>query len=344
MKNPRDPYLVLIRYRKYLERGICLHPEASRVNCLAKISAAHSIQRTILKSIAEKNHVCCFKNVPTDPRKPFYYLDKVGINRASTFYGFCGKHDNDLFKMLEDEPVVPTEEQVFLLGYRAVCRELFLKITSIRFFEKFIQRYDKNGVNINPMDKWLFVDTFLEGLRHWKFALEVEKDRLDDLLKSRDFSDLRYLIIHFDTTSVFFCSGAIAPEADFFGRQLQDLGDLSFIQDCLSFSVWNTKDSAIAVFSWHKESQKTCYSFVNSLLKKRSRRIPNLILNLTFEHCENVYFQCSWWDGLKRRDKKLLERRVSSGIFSPQRGKNEFQDDGQSGVDWRVVKIDGRMN
>lgn len=51
----------------------------------------------------------------------------LGINSASTFTGFCSKHDTQLFAPLETEDFRSTFQQCFLLGYRAFAREVYTK-------------------------------------------------------------------------------------------------------------------------------------------------------------------------------------------------------------------------
>lgn len=51
----------------------------------------------------------------------------VGLKQASTFTGFCGRHDDVTFAPLEKRPFEGTDEQIFLLAYRVLCLELFLK-------------------------------------------------------------------------------------------------------------------------------------------------------------------------------------------------------------------------
>jgi hypothetical protein len=46
---------------------------------------------------------------------------------ASTFTGFCNRHDTELFRPLESRGFTATTEQCLLLAYRAVCRELYAK-------------------------------------------------------------------------------------------------------------------------------------------------------------------------------------------------------------------------
>ena len=54
--------------------------------------------------------------------------NKVGIKDASTFRGFCSKHDNEsICSSRKGKRSVGTTEQIALLGYRAVCYELLMK-------------------------------------------------------------------------------------------------------------------------------------------------------------------------------------------------------------------------
>jgi hypothetical protein len=51
----------------------------------------------------------------------------VGTRRASTFTGFCSRHDDAIFAPLEKQVFSGTPEQCFLLGYRALTREIYTK-------------------------------------------------------------------------------------------------------------------------------------------------------------------------------------------------------------------------
>src|SRR4051794_29336564 len=88
------------RLRKVYETKVCLHPEADAAACSRGIVRAHTVRRGAdLRAIARKGHVY---QGAADSRT----LDKtggriiptlVGINNASTFWGFCHKHDSTTF-------------------------------------------------------------------------------------------------------------------------------------------------------------------------------------------------------------------------------------------------------
>ena len=124
---------LLRRTRAELRRKYCLHPDASG-DCSKRIISAHTVQRAILaKYIAVENHVLRFEVEPlADPmRGMLVYPKRRGINRATTFFGFCDKHDCELFRPLEAIEFAFQPEQIALLGYRAICRDAYGKEAEI---------------------------------------------------------------------------------------------------------------------------------------------------------------------------------------------------------------------
>jgi len=111
----------------------CLHPEAARQVC-DKIVLAHSVQRSAVleKIIGSTNHVGTFFPPELDTRNEVLRLHALGWRDASTFTGFCAKHDNSTFAPIEKSPFIGTDQQNFLIAYRALCYEIFQKSTSLK--------------------------------------------------------------------------------------------------------------------------------------------------------------------------------------------------------------------
>ena len=87
----------------------------------------------LLKHITIRGHVLQFK---TDAMPPpmmglFAAPERIGVNEASTFFGFCDRHDSRVFRPLESGAFNFTPERVALLGYRAICRESYQKDAEI---------------------------------------------------------------------------------------------------------------------------------------------------------------------------------------------------------------------
>jgi len=100
----------------------CMHPQAAAGVC-DRIVSAHTIQRSrVLQRITDSsNHVRSFHPLKPDFSTGRFELRRIGWPAASTFTGFCGKHDSATFKPLEETDFTGSPEQCFLIGYRAHC-------------------------------------------------------------------------------------------------------------------------------------------------------------------------------------------------------------------------------
>jgi hypothetical protein len=102
--------------------GKCLEPT---MKCNESAIRAHSIQNSrIIDLLEERNHVVMLRPQYTK-RGPKIEFKLIGRNEASTFTGLCSKHDSSLFAPIDTKELDVTDhEQLFLLAYRSVTREL----------------------------------------------------------------------------------------------------------------------------------------------------------------------------------------------------------------------------
>jgi hypothetical protein len=100
----------------------CLEPTFS---CSAAAIRAHSIQNSgVLDLLVEDGHVIALRPI-VEKSGPIIRFDSVGRNLVSTFTGMCSAHDTEIFKPLDTRPFDDSNpEQLFLLAYRSVTREL----------------------------------------------------------------------------------------------------------------------------------------------------------------------------------------------------------------------------
>lgn len=108
---------------------VCSVPEPSKSQCSKKIIKAHSVSKSSsLKEIAIDGHVLTiFKASRASNSALEFEPKKIGINNASTFTGFCSFHDKNIFSPIENEEFKVTKANCFLVSYRAVAREAFVK-------------------------------------------------------------------------------------------------------------------------------------------------------------------------------------------------------------------------
>lgn len=321
---------LLERTRREFERKYCLHPEAPHA-CSKNIISAHSVQKALLKKfISAKGHVVQIKvSAHVEPVGVLAKPEDVGINNATTFSGFCGKHDTELFRPLECAGFSFTRRQIALLGYRAICRELYLKEASIAAADSAWSYCSVNPEIHGFPEKSERHHIMQIARRNARLNLTNAKNCYAEML-SND-SDLRYYAIEFSEPPVYFNSVSFLPEWDFEGKQLQDL---SFIADYrpICFSAWAAGDRAVAVFCWHDSANHICVPFIDSLRRSRSDRLADRILSMAFEVSDNVVFRSDWWEALCERDRQLIVNRAFSGGVEIERRKDCLFDDGLQAI------------
>jgi hypothetical protein len=288
------------------------------------------------KFIAEDGHVVQVKvTAHVDPVGLLAKPERVGINKATTFAGFCSKHDNDLFSPLESSAFDFESRQIALLAYRAVCRELYAKDAEIAAADAL-----RNYVSVNPdIPGFTEKDSRHQIMRlariNARTNLADAKDRFAAMLSDQKL--LRYYGVKFEDSPVYLNSVAFLPEWDFDGTRLQDL---SFIAEFkpICFSAWAAGNHAAAVFSWHASADDMCIPFVSSLRRCKSDRLANRLLSMAFEVSDNVVFQRDWWESLRERDRQRLVARAFSGVGDVQRKADCLMDDYSEALTSEVVQ------
>ena len=156
-----------------MERKVCLAPEKWRQSCSRTVCKAHTVPRSSLNLIAEDGHVLSFKPNLRNLKKhgPAMPPQRQGVGSASTFTGFCAKHDDQIFSPLEKAPFEGTPEQCFLVAYRALARELHVKSAVASFNNSLGDPSDSLGPLPQPAQSWLhgFKMGTLAGVRNMRF-------------------------------------------------------------------------------------------------------------------------------------------------------------------------------
>ncbi len=131
-EKPLPHEAIAIAMRAAWRHKQCLHPLAAPGIC-DRIVSAHSVQRsqTLEEIVDSGNHVCSFFPLEHESDGSLR-LHRIGWREASTFTGFCAKHDSSTFEPLETAEFTATEEQCFLVGYRALCHEVYQKTGALR--------------------------------------------------------------------------------------------------------------------------------------------------------------------------------------------------------------------
>ena len=310
---------------------MCLAPTSWSKNCAGDISQAHTVPKSgSLRKIAWKGHVY---SIPLDligdrekGRRKFA-LKLQGVNKASTFSGFCARHDDAIFRPLEKREFTGTPEQCFLLAYRALARELYTKQAAVKNLE-LLQELDRGRSLEEQMYLQSFKAALGTGLTTGYHDLRKNKIVYDRMLERKQYDDVRAFIIEFESPPPVMCSGSVLPEQDFDGNVLQDLGDLDRTMDTLTFTSFYGGSRGVVVFSWLLDSDESCWSFIKSLMAIPEDLVTAALLRLFFEHCENLHISPDWWDGLSKRGQTALLKRFTDSVsFHKERRSGALSDD-----------------
>ena len=337
---------VLDRFRKVYRQGKCSHPSAGHKLCKGKIIKAHTVQRNGgLNLIASNGHVYTLlqngKMFDQDRWDLNAGPNKVGIGEASTFAGFCAHHDNELFAPIEKQPFQGTLEQIAILGYRAICHELFLKECSVEV-ANILRDLDKGQPFPAQVMHQEAVSLYESGLLKSIEEIQVLKSIYASFVFEKSFSNIGYYVVTFDRPPEIMCTGAVQATHDFEGNKIAELGHLDIPAHWMTFSFLATDNGGAAVFSYpsdHLMSERV----LKSLNGLPDAERTHAIVRFAFEFFENTYFSPDWWDGLEHETRILLkERQVRdlvdlTGEQEHPRPNNCLQDDEVRAVSWQEL-------
>lgn len=325
-----------------LSKKICFHPDAGSTTCSGGIIKAHTIQKSFsLESIAVGGHVYSIQaNIftKTGAKHPFE-LKNIGINQASTFSGFCRRHDDELFKPIESSDYDIGNFETLLFGYRAVCRELYTKTAQKELIPSRNKFLETKSLSEEYSSHLKLHDIAVEeGLT----IIRTKKQEYDRQIKSEKQDDNHYLAFILEKLPEFVCSGALYPWYGFNGEILQTaiLGINPIHYNLLTITIAGTPaGKGLALIQWLGNSN-ICTQIADQLQKMDSEDVGSAFSRLVFQFLENVYFSPNWWDNLPSRERNALFRRASTtGMLGNEHNRNCLTDDNHRPIRWKIEAI-----
>jgi hypothetical protein len=287
----------LLHFRK--GERVCLYPSTGGP-CSGQVIRAHSISESAaLARIARVGKVYQLNTNPFAIQKsqgePQLKLENIAA--ATTFTGFCSSHDHQLFKPIDQGSLSPTREQAFLLHYRALCRELYVKRPNLDTNELLRDADRGRPVSIQAMVQGYVAARRVAIVESIK-QMESDKQICDQAILVSDYGFLRAGYIRFCKTPTLACSGYTQPSFDFSGAEVQDLADMSKPCLNLSFTLLPNDHGGIAVFAWLDSADSICRTFVQSFMSTTNDRKSDALVQYTFDSFENFAVQPDWWENL----------------------------------------------
>jgi hypothetical protein len=228
---------------------------------------------------------------------------KKSVNEASTFTGFCGYHDNDLFRKLDNEEFSGAKELAALSSYRTVCREIFVKKAHID--SAVAARVVDRG---RPLDRQIAIQSSisatLDGANAALSELSELKLDLEKALKSGNFEDFDCRNFHFPGIPEVVSAGAFNPTHTTSGRFLQDL-DLETKSQNIFFAILPTQGQGFWVsFFWHQD-----HTLLKDFVDDFEQHFCTVggAYAVASAHIENTFYKPSFWESLADDMKRCFE-------------------------------------
>jgi hypothetical protein len=310
MAEKREESLGLLQpiYRE-LSKGldkVCL--ASSLGDCSGKIVRAHSLQRASFQAHAKNGHV--YEIDPFKVEPDGHWPTLVGINKATTFTGFCEHHDGRLFKSIETSNFAALPQQFFMHHYRALALAFYSREYKGKVLET---AYAENSQIPN-----------VGSLKQLEERVRINKRDADELRQHRDFYDRHLKTGNWAAVEGYAWIGNKVPDffaADYFGARKNLQGTI--VQDTkslrplrwISLTVTTAADNRALVLLCAEKGSPLLTTCVASLRRLPRDRRTMAVVNYILHHTENFIMLPKWWDGLQERTKKLIVNTYDSAYF-----------------------------
>lgn len=303
--------------KRLLNAKNCFAPSG---DCSGKIIQAHTISKCHgLRRIAKAGEVY---QVTADPYAKQYNelmkMSRKGVSAVSTFRGFCAKHDAEIFDPIENHEFAMTKEQVFLLMFRTVAKEFFLKKVQQESIAQLMElEAAKAGVSVDQLRSTAIGQTYEEGVRLGVDELHADKQRMDRMLVEGDFSEIECCVVRCGRTPSLVCSGYYSPFFDFAGNRLQRDVHVNRKLNSLYCNVIANARGGWIILAYFKDEADGPGQLVQSLLS--TGQADAAAAWLAMVHFENSAYGIDWWDALPEdvKERVLMTFQEVASPLSP---------------------------
>ena len=230
-------------------------------------------------------------------------FEDVHIKQASVFPGFCKHHDQTVFEPIDDQQWNGSSEHIFLLAYRALCREVYAKLSNV---ESFMPAAISNATGEGE-----------EMLRRWNHGEELglqeslrDKKAMDSILLSQNY-ECQSHIVSLGKDFPVRVAGVFVPEFDFDDKKLFDLSDYSTPVYRISVCTHSTDDDVLGVISAFDDHPKL-HMYMESLKRQMENSPRAYFAQICFDNFEHIYLGKRWWSQLRKRQQNDIETRFES--------------------------------
>lgn len=288
------------------QRSVCLVSE-NQIRCKEPGIGSHSIQRKGVLSLLEENGHLSSLMLPRGKKKTVtgHDFSDISTKRASVFPGLCSRHDNAVFRPIENGPLVPSYRNSIRIAERETLYEAVthgnaaLFLTWLHSVPSFDFHMDTSS---------LMPD--IENMQFYAGYIWELLDRIARVAKRKSPRKFYYLSILLKGVLPFSSSGCFCIEIDPLGNKLQKFSKPQFFNYAQISVFPQVNDTTLlTVSSLADHNRLVSRNFVKSFFSKSGAKIAGYFLYASLNYTEKVYYRPSYLKCLGQEQlNELVER------------------------------------
>lgn len=279
----------------------CLYP-----GCQSPSIRSHSQHKAgSLSQIAENGHVMGVSRHiaaslydATPGSFPLPRIVPIGVREASTFWGYCNKHDTELFDCLETKPLQKDDiKQVFALHLRAMSFERMAKLSQ----HEVLRTLPHYQAEVRVREELLSADTRFRWDLLWSN---------DKLTRFEETFSYQWVVIpeELGVSAVAMIPPLTAVREDrYMTAHRHKDGTYDVARPSFSLSVVPVQSMTHMVMCWHRDDADYVAPWKNDLCSGDNARLASFLNRCIFAKSEDYYIRPSLWNALPASVQKLVK-------------------------------------
>lgn len=279
-------------HRKLVNKSLSETKGCYFIGCEEPTIRAHSISNErLLRKLSKDGHVMHFNRNTSD----WGSLVETGRGAATTFRGFCSKHDEIFHPIDNEDYVVGNVEQEYLFAFRAAAKEFttrkaMVHATDTRLVNNQEQEFPLDNFGLAMMDD--FKQGFAMGLEDQKNTRGVFIDTFD----KGKYNVLETAVLEIGEELPIAVSSTFNLELDYDGSLINDVSPARYgtrMKPCF-LTIFPQNGKTYGLISYFRKDKKS-YGFLKNLDSLDDSEKKVILSNLLTSYTENFVAEPTYW-------------------------------------------------
>lgn len=293
----RNKLLSVLKKDSVIKECFCSGSE----DCSGEVVLAHSLQKNGKLSVLESDvNGNLLLYTPTSCVLYDNNLHKdlvpIGKNKASTFFGFCSKHDKKLFQPIEDEDFdIDSDKHCFLHSYRAFAH-------SYNSQKQMLKAYRKDSeftLSLDPTYRSESIEGFEIGVKEG----EVGKSKLNNALLNEEYDYLDYFVYTLPDLYPVASTGIISPRYSINGAPMNNHINPEISFSDIMLTVFPDKNETLIIYATFPDDEKGKL-LLDELETLTTDQLNQITSTFMVFYAENTFFSPKVWDSMNKLEKE----------------------------------------